>query len=185
MTSASTTRYGRIALGVAASALALAGCSKKAPEDTAASEAPAAGPAVAASDTAAAPAASPAAAPAVAAPAADNFDTISGVKYASFTGDAAKGKVAFITCQTCHAVEAGVNKIGPSLHAVVGRAAGSIAGYTYSTANKNSGITWTPEKLFQYLEKPQRIVPGTKMAFPGIPDPQKRADVIAYLQSNG
>jgi cytochrome c len=103
----------------------------------------------------------------------------------SFTGDAAKGKTAFITCQTCHAVEAGVNKIGPSLHGIVGRTAGSIAGYTYSAANKNSGITWTPEKLFQYLEKPQRVVPGTKMAFPGIPDPQKRADVIAYLQTNG
>ncbi|TXC71155.1 cytochrome c family protein [Sphingomonas ginsenosidivorax] len=181
MTSASTTRYGRIALGVAASALALAGCSKKAPEDTAASETPAATPAVAASETAA----TPAAAPAAAAPAADNVDTISGVKFASFTGDAAKGKVAFITCQTCHSIDAGVNKIGPSLHAIVGRAAGSIAGFTYSTANKNSGITWTPEKLFQYLEKPQRVVPGTKMAFPGIPDPQKRADVIAYLKANG
>jgi cytochrome c len=68
---------------------------------------------------------------------------------------------------------------------VVGRAAGTVAGYTYSAANKNSGITWTPEKLFQYLEKPQRVVPGTKMAFPGIPDPQKRADVIAYLQAGG
>ena len=172
MTSASTTLYGRLALGVAASALAIAGCSKKAPEDTAASEAPAAAPAVAATETPAAPAAA-------AAPAADNVDTISGVKYASFTGDAAKGKTAFITCQTCHAVEAGVNKIGPSLHGIVGRTAGSIAGYTYSAANKNSGITWTPEKLFQYLENPQRVVPGTKMAFPGIPDPQKRADVIA------
>jgi cytochrome c len=178
MTSASTTLYGRLALGLAASALAIAGCSKKAPEDTAASEAPAAAPAVAATETPAAPAAA-------AAPAADNVDTISGVKYASFTGDAAKGKTAFITCQTCHAVEAGVNKIGPSLHGIVGRTAGSIAGYTYSAANKNSGITWTPEKLFQYLEKPQRVVPGTKMAFPGIPDPQKRADVIAYLQTNG
>ena len=69
-------------------------------------------------------------------------------------------------------------------HAVVGRAAGTIAGFDYTPANKNSGITWTPEKLFQYLENPQRIVPGTKMIFPGFPDPQKRADVIAYLQAN-
>ena len=167
-----------MALGLAASTLALAGCSKTAPEETATSGAPAAAPAVAVSETPAAPVAA-------AAPAADNVDTVSGVKYASFTGDAAKGKVAFVTCQTCHAVEAGVNKIGPSLHAIVGRTAGSIAGYTYSTANKNSGITWTPEKLFQYLEKPQRVVPGTKMAFPGISDPQKRADVIAYLKSTG
>lgn len=169
-------RYAKAAVCVAASALALAGCSKKAEEAPAASE-------TAATPTAAPEAAAPAPA-AAAAPAADNVDTVSGVKYASFTGDAAKGKTAFITCQTCHAVEAGVNKIGPSLHAVVGRTAGSIAGYTYSAANKNSGITWTPEKLFQYLENPQRVVPGTKMAFPGIPDPQKRADVIAYLKSN-
>ncbi|MDO6416239.1 cytochrome c family protein [Sphingomonas sp. BIUV-7] len=119
-----------------------------------------------------------------AAPAADNTDTISGVKYASYTGDADKGKIAFLTCQTCHSIDAGVNKIGPSLHAVVGREAGTIAGFSYSTANKDSGITWTPEKLFQYLEAPQRVVPGTKMTFAGFSDPQKRADVIAYLKSN-
>lgn len=178
-----TTRWGRVTLGVAVSALALAACSKKA-EDT---------PAATTTETASTPAANTAAAPAAgapattaaaAAPAADNTDTLDGMKFASYTGDAAKGKVAFVTCTTCHAVQEGVNKIGPSLHAVIGRKAGSIAGYTYSAANKNSGITWTPEKLFQYLEKPQRIVPGTKMAYPGMPDPQKRADVIAYLATN-
>ena len=173
MRSGSATRVGRLALCVAISSLALAGCSKK---DTSAdtTSTPAA---PAETEVAAAPTAAPA-------PAADNTDTISGVKYASYTGDAAKGKIAFITCQTCHSVDAGVNKIGPSLHAVVGRKSGSIAGYTYSPANKNSGITWTPEKLFQYLESPQRVVPGTKMTFTGFPDPQKRADVIAYLQTN-
>ena len=78
-----------------------------------------------------------------------------------------------------------MNKIGPSLHKIVGRKAGEIAGDTYSAANKNSGITWTEEKLFQYLENPQRVVPGTKMSFAGWPtDPQKRADVIAYLKAN-
>ena len=77
-----------------------------------------------------------------------------------------------------------MNKIGPSLHGVVGRAAGSIAGFTYSSANKTSGITWSEAKLFQYLENPQRVVPGTKMSFPGWSDPQKRADVIAYLKAN-
>ncbi len=59
-----------------------------------------------------------------------------------------------------------------------------IAGFNYTAANKNSGITWTPEKLFQYLEAPQRVVPGTKMTFAGFADPQKRADVIAYLKAN-
>lgn len=161
---------GRIALAVAASALALAACSKPAPD---------------ASEEAAAPAVeAPAAAPAAPAVAADNTDTLKGEKLASFTGDAARGATDYLTCKTCHAIEEGVNKIGPSLHKVVGRTAGTVAGFSYTPANANSGITWTPEKLFQYLEGPQRIVPGTKMAFAGMADPQKRANVIAYLQAN-
>lgn len=172
--------YGLILLS-AASALALAGCSKKADSDDTA--APAAAPTTqAAAD--AAPAGAPAAAPAAAAAvAADNTDTTDGTKLASFKGDATAGKADFAICLTCHAIEAGVNKIGPSLHGVVGRKAGSIAGFAYSAANKNSGITWTPEKLFQYLEAPQRVVPGTKMTYTGLKEPQKRADVIAYLQT--
>ncbi len=177
MYSTESTRFGKIALGVAISALALAACSKEPTTEKADSSAPAAE-----ATTAAAPAAAPAPA-AAAAPAADNVDTVSGAKYASFTGDAASGEKVFAACKVCHAVEAGVNKIGPSLHAVVGRKAGEIANYTYSAANKGSGITWTPEKMFQYLEAPQRVVPGTKMTYPGLPDPQKRADVIAYLKT--
>ncbi|WP_373868580.1 c-type cytochrome [Sphingomonas psychrolutea] len=173
----SMTRFGRVSFGVACAALALAACAKKADNEETSS--------TTSTTTATAPAAAPAAAPAVAAVAADNTDTLAGVKFASYTGDAKKGEADFITCKTCHAIEAGVNKIGPSLHGVVGRKAGIIPGYTYSAANKNSGITWTEEKLFQYLEGPQRIVPGTKMSFAGWPtDPQKRADVIAYLKSN-
>lgn len=116
--------------------------------------------------------------------AADNANTLSGAKLAAYTGDAVKGASAFLECKTCHAVEEGVDKIGPSLHGVVGRKAGSIASFSYSAANKGSGITWTPEKLFQYLENPQRVVPGTKMTYVGMPDPQKRADLIAYLKTN-
>ena len=164
--------FGRVALVVAVSALALAACSK---------EAPAEGDEAAAPATASAAGEVPAAAAAVAA---DNIDTLKGEKLASFTGDAAKGATDFLTCKTCHAIEAGVNKIGPSLSKVVGRTAGAVAGFSYTPANANSGITWTPEKLFQYLEGPQRIVPGTKMAFAGMSDPQKRANVIAYLQAN-
>lgn len=176
MHSNSTTRIGGIALGVAVSALALAACSPQPTTEKA--DAPAADAmASAPAENAAAPAA-PAAAAAVAP---DNVDTVTGAKLASFTGDAAKGEATFAACKVCHAVEAGVNKIGPSLSGIVGRSAGTVAGYTYSAANKNSGITWSPEKLFQYLENPQRIVPGTKMTYPGLPDEQKRADVIAYL----
>jgi cytochrome c len=176
MQSESIIRFRHTAFYAAAAALALTGCSKRSSEDEDAA-APAAN-----SQVAAAPEAAPA--PTASAPAADNTDTITGVKLASFTGDAAKGKTDFVTCQACHSIDPGVNKIGPSLHAVVGRKSGSIADYSYSVANKTSGITWTPEKLFQYLEAPQRVVPGTKMTFPGFPDPQTRADVIAYLQTN-
>jgi cytochrome c len=115
------------------------------------------------------------------APAADDVTTLDGKTFASLTGDATKGEAVFVQCKTCHVTDPGQNRIGPSLHNVVGRKAGSVEGYQYSAANKGSGITWTKEKLFQYLEKPQRVVPGTKMAFAGIPDAQKRADVIAYL----
>lgn len=115
-------------------------------------------------------------------PAADDVATLDGVEYASLTGDAAAGKMVFAQCRTCHVTDEGVNKTGPSLHNVVGREAGSVAGFNYSPANANSGITWTEEKLFQYLEKPQRVIPNTKMIFAGLPDAQKRADVIAYLK---
>ncbi len=176
MRSESMVRFGRLTFFAAVSALALTACSskteEKAADTTTASTTDTAAPAA----TTAAPAAAPAAS---AAPAADNTDTTDGTKLASFTGDATKGEAAFVACKTCH--DPVQNKIGPHLGGVVGRKAGSVADYTYSPANKNSGITWTPEKLFQYLQGPQRVVPGTKMAFSGIPDAQKRADVIAYL----
>ena len=136
------------------------------------------------SKTAAAPAApAPATATSAAAPTADSTDTLDGTTLASVTPDAAHGKVIFAQCKACHAVEAGKNMVGPSLAGIVGRAAGSVAGFSYSNANKNSGITWTPEKMFQYLEKPARVVPGTKMAFAGLSKAQDRADVIAYLKA--
>lgn len=135
----------------------------------------------AAAPAAEAPAATPTPA-AAEAPAADNVDTLDGTKFADMTGNAAEGEKVFIQCKTCHVKEAGQNRVGPSLAGIVGRAAGTVEGFNYSPANKNSGITWSEAKLFQYLEKPARVVPGTKMVFAGLPDAQKRADVIAYLQ---
>ena len=171
----------RASLGMTAAILALvsvSACSKKPAEDTT-TAAPA--------ETAATPATENTATPTAADTkvAADNTDTLAGVKFASYTGDAAAGEKSFAVCKTCHAIEAGKNMIGPSLHGVVGRPAGSIAGFTYSAANKGSGIVWSQEKLFQYLEAPQRIVPGTKMTYTGLKDPQARANVIAYLKTQG
>lgn len=115
-------------------------------------------------------------------PAVDDVATLDGVEYASLTGDAAAGKLVFAQCRTCHVTDPGVNRTGPSLAGIVGREAGSVEGFNYTEANANSGITWTEEKMFQYLENPQRVIPKTKMIFAGLPDAQKRADVIAYLK---
>ncbi|OYU36240.1 cytochrome c family protein [Novosphingobium sp. PASSN1] len=160
-------------LGLIALSAALAACGGKKEEAAApAAEAPAA----------AAPAAD-AAAPAAAKIAADDVTTVDGTKFADMKGDAAAGEKIFTQCKTCHVIDAGVNRIGPSLHGIIGRKAGQVAGFSYSSANKESGITWTAEKLYQYLEKPARVVPGTKMAFAGLAKGQDRADVIAYLTS--
>lgn len=102
-------------------------------------------------------------------------------QYAALTGDAAQGRRVFTKCMSCHVVQEGQNRVGPSLYGIVGRDAGSVEGFRYSDANANSGITWTEETMFAYLEQPQRFIPGTIMAFPGLPNPQERADVIAYL----
>ena len=162
-------------LGLIALSAALAACGGGKKEEAAApaAEAPAA-------DAAAPAAAADAGATKVAA---DAVDTIDGTKFADMKGDATHGEAVFAQCKTCHVIEAGVNRIGPSLAGIVGRKAGEVAGYSYSAANKGSGITWSAEKLYQYLEKPARVVPGTKMAFAGLPKGQDRADVIAYLST--
>jgi cytochrome c len=102
--------------------------------------------------------------------------------FSTLKGNAAAGEKIFAQCKACHVTDKGVNKVGPSLHAIVGRKAGTVAGFNYSTANKNSGVTWTPEVMYTYLENPRKFMPGTKMAFAGLRQPQQRADVIAYLQ---
>jgi cytochrome c len=106
-----------------------------------------------------------------------------GVVLAGLTGDAAAGQRVFRQCQTCHSVKPGENKVGPSLHGIVGRQAGTIPGFRYSPANKNSGATWNEETLFAYLEDPRKFMPGTYMSFVGLKQPQQRADVIAYLKT--
>ncbi|MDP3460174.1 MAG: cytochrome c family protein [Hyphomonas sp.] len=113
----------------------------------------------------------------VAAPAAGSAD------YASYTGDAAKGKRVFAQCMACHTVQEGRHNVGPSLYGIVGRESGTIPGFKYSDANQNSDLIWTEETLFTYLENPMTFMPGTIMAFAGLRNPQDRADVIAYLKN--
>lgn len=100
--------------------------------------------------------------------------------------DAAAGEKDAMVCRACHQIGPGAkNGVGPVLNGVVGRKAGTYPGFDYSSANKDSGIVWTPEELNKYLTNPQGVVPHTKMIFPGLKDEQKRKDVIAHLEQFG
>ena len=98
---------------------------------------------------------------------------------AGATGNVARGQTLYKGCADCHSIDE--NGVGPMHKGVVGRKAGSVAGYDYSPELKNSGIVWTEENLDRWLTGPQAMVPETKMFF-DVPDAQDRADIIAYLK---
>jgi len=98
--------------------------------------------------------------------------------------DVAHGEQVFAKCKACHTLEA-KNKIGPSLHGLFGRTAGTVADFNYSDAMKAAGakgVVWGEDTLEKYLAGPKDFVPGNKMPFPGLKDPKDREDVIAYLK---
>jgi cytochrome c len=97
--------------------------------------------------------------------------------------DVETGKAAFKKCALCHPIEAGKNKIGPSLFGVVGRKAASLENFNYSEGMKKFDHTWDEATLDTYLADPRTTVSGTKMIFPGIKDKTERDDVIAYLET--
>jgi cytochrome c len=98
--------------------------------------------------------------------------------------DAAAGKAVFQSqCSICHSVQPGRNMIGPGLFGVVGRPAGKEPGFHYSTANRDSGLTWDAATLDRYLTSPSTVVPHTIMTYAGLKDAKKRADLIAYLST--
>eukprot|EP00456_Euglypha_rotunda_P018141 TRINITY_DN1637_c0_g1_i3.p1 TRINITY_DN1637_c0_g1~~TRINITY_DN1637_c0_g1_i3.p1 ORF type:complete len:106 (-),score=12.67 TRINITY_DN1637_c0_g1_i3:138-455(-) len=101
-------------------------------------------------------------------------------------GDVKKGAKLFKQkCEQCHSViAADGNKQGPNLHGVVGRKAGTVAGFDYTAANKSSGITWTEAELLDYLKDPKKKIPGTKMVFAGFAREPDRKDMFAFLKSN-
>jgi cytochrome c len=88
----------------------------------------------------------------------------------------------FNVCLACHTIGPGAqNKIGPELNGLDGRHAGSVPNYSYSDANKNSGIVWNEETFKKYIQNPQGVVPGTKMIFPGVKNEQQVNDLWAYI----
>ena len=102
-------------------------------------------------------------------------------------GDAAKGEKVFNACKACHDIDKGVNKVGPTMKGIVGRAASSIADYKYSEAmiaKGAEGLIWTEENLAAYLPNPKAYVPKTKMAFAGLKKPDDVANIIAYMKAH-
>jgi cytochrome c len=97
--------------------------------------------------------------------------------------DAAAGEKVFSVCRACHQVgESAKNAVGPVLNGLFGRNSGTIEGYSYSPANKNSGITWDEATFREYIKDPRAKVPGTKMVYAGLKDEQRVNDLVAYLK---
>ena len=100
--------------------------------------------------------------------------------------DAAAGEKVFAQCRACHQIgESAKNAVGPVLNGLFGRHSGSIEGYNYSPANKNSGITWDEATFREYIKDPRAKIPGTKMIFPGIKNENERGDLWAYIKQFG
>ncbi|UPJ48537.1 cytochrome c family protein [Bradyrhizobium sp. 200] len=97
-----------------------------------------------------------------------------------YAQDAEHGKSVFGACAACHATDH-ANRVGPGLEGIIGRKAGTVPGFRYSNAMKNSGIVWDDKWLNAYLESPQKAVPGNRMPYPGLKDATDRADLVAYL----
>ncbi len=97
--------------------------------------------------------------------------------------DAAAGEKVFAQCRACHQIGPNAkNAVGPELNGVIGRHSGSVEGYNYSPANKNSGITWDEATFREYIQNPKAKIPGTKMIYAGLKDEQKINDLVAYLK---
>lgn len=117
-----------------------------------------------------------------AAPAEGEAETVD-VAALMLVADAAAGEAVFKKCGSCHKLD-GTDGIGPHLNGVVGRNHAAAAGFSYSEAMAaRSAEPWTPEALFAFLENPKKALPGTKMAYNGLPKPEDRANLIAYLAS--
>ena len=100
--------------------------------------------------------------------------------------DVAAGEQSFKKCMPCHSIGEGAkNKVGPELNGLDGRHSGSAPGYSYSEANKKSGIVWAKDTFEKYINDPRAMIPGTKMIFPGIKNPKEVDNLWAYVSQFG
>jgi cytochrome c len=97
--------------------------------------------------------------------------------------DAAAGERSFAKCRACHQIGEGArNLVGPQLNGLIGRHSGAVEGYSYTAANKNSGLTWDEATFADYIKDPKAKIPGTKMIFPGIKNEKEIQDLTAFLK---
>ena len=99
-------------------------------------------------------------------------------------GDPAKGQKVFGKCKTCHEITSDKNKVGPTLHRVIGRKAGAVPGFKYSQAMANADVTWDATTIAEYVVKPKDFIPGNKMAFVGLKKEEEIQDLLAYITAN-
>ena len=106
--------------------------------------------------------------------------------FAAHAQDVAAGEQSFKKCLSCHRIGEGAkNLVGPQLNGLDGRKSGSVADYSYSDANKESGLTWNEATFKDYIKDPRAKIPKTKMIFPGIKNEKEAGDLWAYLKSFG
>ncbi|WP_454658460.1 c-type cytochrome [Bosea beijingensis] len=103
--------------------------------------------------------------------------------HAAMAQDISAGERSFAKCRACHQVGEGArNLVGPELNGLIGRHSGAVEGYSYSNANKNSGLTWDEATFAEYIKDPRARIPGTKMIFVGIKNEKEIKDLIAFLK---
>lgn len=99
-------------------------------------------------------------------------------------GDPVRGKSVYARCAACHDLNTGATRLGPSLKGIMGRTSGTMPNFNYSQAMKDTAVVWDATSLDAYLAAPAKTIPGNRMAFPPLANPQDRADLIAFLQQS-
>jgi cytochrome c len=111
------------------------------------------------------------------------FIALTGASVSAQEGDPDAGAKVFNRCKVCHVADEAKNRVGPTLHGVFGRTAGTVEGFKYSDAMKESEIVWTEETIAEYISDPKAYVPGNRMAFAGLRKEEDIANLLAYLRT--